>query len=478
MNAMGDESNLNHPPSNTLKTKKDQDPFKRKLLVAASLIAAAAVGALVSTQLNSGEETVSNVDPETGTKSDAVDLARSIDVPIVQEKDTVEEGDSARRKQLEGRHEEVRLGLSWEAEPAMLRVYQATEVRLRVIEKPEGHPDATCEWVIDGTSKRGCDTIHTFEGGLADARVKLRLMDRDWSHESTRIIPLERLEVVEGLESESLSSAEIPDAMRDERSFRFAVIADSASQGGVSSDVRRAVSALSGTVRPDLVFHLGGIVAPDEGKLGWDKADEAIASPVRKAGIHMLWGMSRTDIREEPRVRRPEIELIDGQDYPFRYTFSYKGAFFLCFSVKDDDGADEATLRWLKRTLEKAKIYDSRFVLSYLPLNKFTETHLGSHKKKMRLYEILLRSRVTAFFTGAYRVYFKGRYGVLDVRSTGALAGAGGKLAGTNLAQRSSFTVVDIRDGSVKRTFAVEGPDFDQTFDESLLPDSVEVYSR
>ncbi len=104
--------------------------------------------------------------------------------------------------------------------------------------------------------------------------------------------------------------------------------------------------------------------------------------------------------------------------------------------------------------------------------------HVGSHKKKMRLYEILLRARVTALFTGAYRVFFKGRYGVLDVISTGALASPGSKLAGTNLSQKSSFTVIDVRKGSMKRTFAIEGPDYNQVFDENILPHSVEVYTR
>jgi len=303
-------------------------------------------------------------------------------------------------------------------------------------------------------------------------------VDGEWSHESTRILPLERLEVVEGLEGETLSSADVPEAKSGERSFRFSVLSDSAAQGGVPGDVRSAISSLTDVVRPELVFHLGGIVVPQEGDLGWDKVNESIASPLRRAGIKTLWGMSSTDTKEGARVRRPDLELIDGKDYPFRYTFSYKGAFFLCFSVDGVDGADDATLRWLKATLEKAKIYDSRFVMTYLPLNKFTDVHVGSHKKKMRLYEILLRARVTALFTGAYRVFFKGRYGVLDVVSTGALASPGSKLAGTNLSQKSSFTVVDIHKGTVKKTFAIEGPAYNQVLDESLLPNSVEVYTR
>ena len=89
----------------------------------------------------------------------------------------------------------------------------------------------------------------------------------------------------------------------------------------------------------------------------------------------------------------------------------------------------------------------------------------------MRLYEILLRARVTGLFTGAYRVYFKGRCGVLDVVSTGALAGTG-ETVWNESSPKSSFTVVDVEEGAMK-IFAVEGPGFDQTIDETILPDSV-----
>jgi hypothetical protein len=379
---------------------------------------------------------------------------------------------------LEDRHREVRLGLSWTFEPKTLRVYQSTDVRLKVEAKPSGHEDARCEWLLEGTSKSGCEVLHTFDGGLADARVRLRLSDGDWTHEANRIIPLEKLEVVEGLGRDTVASGQIPDPKSGERSFRFAVISDSAAQGGVPADVRSAVTSLTDVVHPELVFHLGGIVAPGEGDLGWDTVNESLASPLRRAGIKTFWSMSPADGKEGARVRRPDFELIDGKDYPYRYTFSYKGAFFLCFSIDSSEGADDRTLRWLKAALEKAKIYNTRFVMTYLPLNKFTEKHVGSHKKKMRLYEILLRGRVTALFSGAYRVYFKGRYGVLDVLSTGALASPGSKLSGTKLAQKSSFTVVDVDKGSMKHAFAVEGPGYNQLMDENTLPDSVEVYTR
>jgi len=380
---------------------------------------------------------------------------------------------------LDARHNELRLGLSWVFTPEALRVYRPTELRFSVESKPAGHSEATCEWNLGGIRKDGCSVVHTFEGGLADSVAKLKLVDGDWSMESTKIVPLERLEIAHGLGDEEIDPGEIPKAKTSENSFRFAVLSDSAAQGGVPVEVGAAVTALTDVLRPELVFHLGGIVASGDGDKGWDRAAKSIAGPLRRADIHSLWAMSPVDIQEGARVRRPDIELIDGKDYPLRYSFSHKGVFFLVFSTPTTQGVDEATLRWLKEALSQAKVYEARFVFSYLPLNKFTDQHIGSLKKKLRLYEIFMRARVTSFFTGAYRVYFKGRYGALPVVSTGSMTHPGGKLSGTSLAQASSLTVVDIEERSLKRLFAVEGPGFVKRFDDSQLPDSVEeVYSR
>ena len=116
--------------------------------------------------------------------------------------------------------------------------------------------------------------------------------------------------------------------------------------------------------------------------------------------------------------------------------------------------------------------------MSYLPLHKFGDAHLGSLDKRFRLYELFLRARVTTLFSAGYRVYFNGRYGALPVVSVGALAGPGGKLSGSDFAQPNSFVVVDQVGGVKQRVLAVEGPTFDAVFDEGLLPESVEVYTR
>ncbi|MCA9518496.1 MAG: hypothetical protein KC635_26355 [Myxococcales bacterium] len=132
----------------------------------------------------------------------------------------------------------------------------------------------------------------------------------------------------------------------------------------------------------------------------------------------------------------------------------------------------------MRRRLEEAQVYESRVVVSYLPLHKFADDGAGALNMKLQVYELLLRARVTAFVSAGHRVYFKGRYGALSVVSVGALADVGGKLSGTAFAQPGSVAVMDLVAGVPERIFAVEGPEWDAPLDERYLPETVEVYTR
>jgi hypothetical protein len=376
---------------------------------------------------------------------------------------------------------DARIGLNWSWDPPTLRVYQSTAVHLRLDTAPVGHEVASCSWNFgDGSpSEEGCNVSHTFHGGQADQVVTLTLHDGEWEWRSTRTIALERLEVVEGLVDADAEAGGMPPRPKPgPTSFRFALVADSAADGGVPASVKAAVASLKGTVQPELVVHVGGVVAKGGGDAAWDEARDSLATPLTQAGIKVAWSMGPVDAEEGSRVRRPELQILDGRLYPERYTFTYKGAFFLVFSSTDAEGVAEETLKWMREELAKARVYEARYVVSYLPLHKFSDAHVGSLDKKFRLYELFLRARVTALFTGAYRVYFKGRYGALPVVSVGALAGQGGALSGSDFRQPPSLVVVDQIKGVPERILAVEGPDYLRPLDEGLLPDTVEVYTR
>ena len=377
---------------------------------------------------------------------------------------------------------DARIGLQWAFEPVSLQVYRSTAVHFRLDAAPDGHPTASCAWNFgDGTPvEKGCNVSHTFHGGQADQVVTLILEDGDWTWRSTRTVPLERLDVVEGLFDEfegrldGLAACPEPSPT----SFRFAVVADTAASGGVPSDVKAGVAALEQELRPELVVHAGGVVVGGGGDAAWDLAKDAILGPLSELDAPVAWAMSPTDLEEGAQVKPPPLQMIDARFYPQRYTFTQRGAFFLVLSASERDGVSEDTIHWIRDELSKARVYEARYVISYLPLHKFTDEHVGTLDKKFRLYELFLRARVTTLFSAGYRVYFKGRYGALPVVSVGALAGAGGQLAGSDFAQPASFVVVDQIDGVPERVFAVEGPTFDRALDESLLPDTVEVYTR
>ncbi|MCB9727548.1 MAG: hypothetical protein H6744_02510 [Deltaproteobacteria bacterium] len=377
---------------------------------------------------------------------------------------------------------DANIGLVWRFEPTELQVYRATAVHFSLDSAPAEHPTAACAWNFgDGSPiEKGCQVSHTFHGGQADQVVTLELEDGDWHWTSTRVVPLERLPVVEGLDVEATETLDgLPPAPEPgSTSFRFALIADTAARGGVPEEVATALSQLTGPARPELLIHMGGATLPDEGEAGWDAVQKSLVEPLTKAGIRVAQGLAPAERASTPRLPAPDLEMIDGLRYPERYSFTYKGAFFVVFSASDKDGVSEETLTWLRNELGKARVYDARYVISYLPIHKFSDEHVGSLDKKFRLYELFLRARVTTFFSAAYRAYFKGRYGALPVVSVGAVAGAGGKLAGSDFAQPPSFVIVDHERGVPQRVFAVEGPTFDRSLDEGGVPETVEVYTR
>ncbi|MEC9072499.1 MAG: hypothetical protein VX938_08985 [Myxococcota bacterium] len=370
------------------------------------------------------------------------------------------------------------IGLKWTVEPPELQVYRATAVHLRVERFPEGHPEATCSWSFgDGTpSQTGCRISHTYHGGQADQVVSLTLEDGDWTWNTSRPVRLERLAVVKGLLGDDAPKMDgIPARPSGSGSkLRFAVISDGSTEGGPSADTARAVQQLGGEVKPDLVFHLGGLTTPEG---SYAKTVAEIREPLEAANIAWLPAQSPTDLTSEETLTAPDLRFVDREGFPRRYSFTREGAFFLILAT-GEDGVREEDIAWMRAQLSSASVYEARYVFSPLPLHKFTDKHVGSLNKRFRLYELFLRARVTALFSASYRVYFKGRYGALPVVSVGSLVPPGGSLAGHDFSQPTSLAVVDQHKGIPVRIFGVQGPDFDRPLDESMLPEAVEVYTR
>ncbi len=376
-------------------------------------------------------------------------------------------------------------------DPEVLQVYRSTRVQLEV-DLPDDHRAASCVWSFADaepdpdappTSPGACIVEHTFIGGAADERVSVVVTDGAWSKTLVKILPLERLPV-STRPVEPDAAGDLPTKPTGQGAFRLVVIADTADAPAerLNALARRIVA-----IDSDLVIHLGGHANDGE---SWNRLRESLSEGLRAANIPLLSAVSPSDLAFGPEVRRPlgtngeQLDLQHAEQFPDRWTFSHQGVFFAFTS-----GADQtsASLDWLRDRLAEAQVYESRIVLSYLPLHPFGE-HMpegpGPHTigPKFKVYELLLRARTTAFFSAGHHVYFKGRYGALPVVSVASPSTSGAHLLGNDTPQAASIVVMDIARGLPQRVFAlVDAPDgspFSALLDEAYLPETVEVYTR
>jgi len=375
-----------------------------------------------------------------------------------------------------------------EASPEVLQVYRSTVVRLSA--RLASGEAGTCRWSFgDGTAEVvGCEVEHTYIGGTADERVTVTIGEGQGSVSATRILPLERLPVsTRPIEpAEAGSAGDVPKKPTGSGSFRAVLVADTATldRPRLEALLRRVVA-----IEADLVIHLGGHAQDGE---GWERFREVFGEGLRAADVPLLDAVSPADLALGAEVRRPlgargeAIELLDGARFPERWALSHEGVFFAFVSGADQKKDD---LEWLKARLAEAQIYESRVVVSYLPIHPFGERAPpgeGGHTlgPRFKVYETLLRARTTALVTAGHGVYYKGRYGALPVVSVGTPADDEGtrRLLGSDLTQAPSIAVMDFERGIPKAVFALvagaSGEPFSTPLDERYLPETVEVYTQ
>lgn len=391
------------------------------------------------------------------------------------------------------------------AAPDALMVYRSTPVRLQLrLATTSDRPDDAapgelpeglgCVWRLgDGTPEvEGCDIEHVFLGGSADARVGVRVQRLGESVELHRIIPLERLPVSG---PRVTPDEDIPRAPDGPTSFRTVFISDTS---GLGTEALTELAGIIASLGPHLVIHQGGIGSVDDdeelaGSEGWTAHRQGLAEPLRARQIPLVIVPSPGDLASGAEIRRPldpdggegaPLDLAHAEGFPARYALSFRGVYFAIISGADLEAKDhggEASLAWLRARLSEAQIYESRIVLSHLPLHAFSpDTSVGLIGPKFKLYELLHRGRATALVSAGHRVYFKGRYGALPVLSVGS-ASRSGRLIGHDHEQPRSITVMDVESGVPARIFALvarRGEPFAARFDESYLPETVEVYTR
>lgn len=346
-------------------------------------------------------------------------------------------------------------GLHITAEPAELRVWSNTEVRLRVENDGEATYDRYVWHFEDGSEPvSGLEVLHTFAESVRDRHVTVEALRAGQAPVViSRRLPVERLAVVpvDG-ESRQARAAELPAPVGTRLLF---------AAGPMTAEVVEAVAAAARRVQAEVVVATDPGVAqalsvqlPDIAVLGWPKEpppQDNDAAPLQIAGNP---GLRVAPLHKGARdlgvltVGELAIVPIDTRA----------------------ETVSEPQLKQLRDALLAATAYPATVLLTSRPLTLLRDGELIADRA-YRIYEHALRQQVTVVISSASEVFYDGRFGGQQVVAVGrAHPDDCVRLTGTDACQEASLTVVDVSPRGKIAVQVLTGATFDRVLTRQELP--------
>lgn len=275
--------------------------------------------------------------------------------------------------------------------------------------------------------------------------------------------------------------------------LRIVVLSDlNGSYGATTydSNVHAAVNALKTTLKPDLVLISGDMVAGQQSGLDypamWAGFHAAVTTPLTTAGIPVAPAPGNHDAsaysgyqverdeyqRQWQPTRRPAVQFIDATNFPFRYSFVFKGAFFIALDATTVSPLSGAQRAWVEQQLLRAAPYRVRIVYGHVPL---LPTTVGRESETLNdtTFEALLRTHGAVFIGGHQHGYYPGAINGLR-HVVAPCVGAGPRpLIGTSTASPRGLVVIDVANDRITSLQARTGSTFTSTISRTSLPASL-----
>ena len=275
-------------------------------------------------------------------------------------------------------------------------------------------------------------------------------------------------------------------------SLRIAVLSDLNGSYGATTyetSVHNAVAALTQTVKPDLVLISGDMVAGQQAGLNyaamWQGFHAAVTTPLTQAGIPVAPAPGNHDAsayagyeaeRDEYRAqwepaRRPAVTMVDASNFPFRYSFTFKGAFFVALDATTVGTLGAAQKTWVQQQLDGAAGYGVKIVYGHVPIRPTT---VGRETQVMgdAAFESMLKARGALFVGGHHHGYYPGVSNGLRHVVTPCIGAGPRTLIGTSSTSARGFVVIDVAGGDITsiqaRTGTTSG--FNSTISRTSLP--------
>ena len=288
--------------------------------------------------------------------------------------------------------------------------------------------------------------------------------------------------------------------------IRIATISDLNSQYGSTTyepEVKRAISLIP-QWQPDLVLCGGDMIAGQKQSLTeaqikamWAAFDDNITAPLRQAGIPFGFTIGNHDAsgaiangklsfakeRElataywRDAKHNPGLEFIDKTGFPFYYSFTQKGIFYLVWDASTDRIPTEV-LTWAEKSLnspaaQQAKI---RIAIGHLPLYAVAvgrDNHGNYLTNAPALQSLLEKYGVQLYISGHHHAYYPGKRGQLELLHAGALGSGPRKLLNSNLPPQKTLTILDLQLSPITLVYTTYNMKTLQVIDIKTLPEKI-----
>ena len=271
--------------------------------------------------------------------------------------------------------------------------------------------------------------------------------------------------------------------------FTVGVIADLNSSYGSTTYTDNVHDALSRIVdlSPDLVLSAGDMVAGQKAELDyeamWEAFHDAVSTPLESAGIPFAitpgnhdasaysgYEGERSIYQSQWLARRPELDFVDEEDYPFNYSFNFSGTLFVSLDATKVGKLGQEQMSWLEQQVSAD--YQHKIIFSHVPLYPFAEGMEEATIGDEDLEAMLIDNGVDLWISGHQHAYYPGRRQALRLVGMACLGTGRRPLIGESETSPASFVLLEVTEATIV-VDAYGGEDFTEVVLRDSLPSSV-----